>query len=71
MKTLALYVDDDGAPQQCVITHNNTMFPDWKDFLPNFQVEGVIFLIDMAEDENRPYVVDEFFDEVPCHFVTI
>jgi hypothetical protein len=70
MKTLALYSDDEGEPQQCEITHDNTAQLDRVEVkLPNYNDGSTLFFIPL-EDE-RPDVLDEMLEEILCNFIDV
>lgn len=75
--TLALYSNENGEEQQCVL--NSEMSPedlDLKEHLPYFNEGSNLFLIDIDQfgdlpSDARPDVFDGYGQEIPCHFVTI
>jgi hypothetical protein len=63
MKTIALYSDDNGGAQQCVIEHDanlNLGDCDLESALPSYNSGGTLFLIDLSElaSCSGPEVVD-------------
>lgn len=81
MKTLALYADENGEPQQAIIEHDE-MIDVASNFdchkLPVFNEGCNLFLLrDLRmpdtgdEHEGRPDITDGYGQEVPCHFITL
>jgi hypothetical protein len=79
LKTLALYANENGEEQLCVITHGLDRHPlnvDLKTCLPGFNEGSSLFLITLEEpaagfEVELLDVADGYGQEVPRHFISL
>lgn len=75
MRTIVLYANENGEPQQCVLTHPESMelqanTAGLAKILPDYNEGGGMFVIPYGDSE-RPDIYGEDGEEVFCHFITL
>lgn len=72
MQTLALYADEWGDACQCLISHQSMEQLDLVEKkLPAYSDGCTLIFIRLADQDERPEVLDGELDEVSCEYLTL